>query len=113
VKIDDGDYVSGHKPSADVMMRSAATIYGKNCLGVIMTGMGRDGADGCHAIHHGGGFVLGQDEQSSDVYGMNKVAFLEGSVNLQVALDDMPLAITKQARRIGDQSGTSYLAACR
>ncbi len=75
----DGDPVSSHKPSVDVMMKSAASIYGPNCLGVIMTGMGRDGADGCKAIRAAGGYVLGQDETSSDVYGMNKVALVEGA----------------------------------
>ena len=48
-----------------------------------MTGMGRDGADGCRAIRAAGGYVLGQDEASSDVYGMNKVAFVEGNVDQQ------------------------------
>ena len=50
-----------------------------------MTGMGRDGANGCRAIRAAGGYVLGQDEASSDVYGMNKVAFVEGNVDQQFA----------------------------
>ena len=79
--------VSGHKPSVDVMMTSAAKVFGPNCLGVIMTGMGRDGADGCRAIREAGGYVLGQDEASSDVYGMNKVAFVEGNVDQQFGLE--------------------------
>ena len=66
------------------MMSSAAEVFGPGCLGVIMTGMGRDGADGCAAIRAAGGYVLGQDEATSDVYGMNKVAFVEGNVDRPV-----------------------------
>jgi len=97
--VQDGDPVSGHKPSVDVMMRSAAPLFGKQCLGVIMTGMGRDGSDGCRAVRSAGGFVLGQDETSSDVYGMNKVAFTEGNVDLQVSLVALADAISQHARR--------------
>ena len=76
--IRDGPVVSGHKPSVDVMMNSVVAAYGGSCLGVIMTGMGRDGADGFAAIRRAGGYVLGQDEDTSDVYGMNKVALCGG-----------------------------------
>jgi two-component system, chemotaxis family, protein-glutamate methylesterase/glutaminase len=93
--------VSGHRPSVDVMMTSASRIFGPNCLGVIMTGMGRDGANGCKAIREAGGYVLGQDEASSDVYGMNKVAFVEGNVDQQVGLQEAALVISRRARRLG------------
>ena len=99
VVISGGDPVSGHKPSVDVMMQSAAQTFGKHCLGVVMTGMGRDGADGCRLVRAAGGYVLGQDEASSDVYGMNKVAFVEGHVDTQVALQDLSEAIITHARR--------------
>jgi two-component system, chemotaxis family, protein-glutamate methylesterase/glutaminase len=98
--LDDGPLVSGHKPSVDVLMRSAAAVFGDRCLGVIMTGMGRDGADGCRDIRGRGGFVLGQDEASSDVYGMNKVAFAEGNVDRQFALDNAAAVITQQAKKM-------------
>ncbi len=98
--IRDGDPVSGHRPSVDVLMRSAAQVYGGNCLGVVMTGMGRDGSDGCAAIRAAGGFVLGQDQESSDVYGMNKVAFREGNVDRQAALEALPELITHHVRRL-------------
>jgi two-component system, chemotaxis family, protein-glutamate methylesterase/glutaminase len=101
VSIRDGEAVSGHRPSVDVMMASAAKAFGPNCLGVVMTGMGRDGANGCRAIRNAGGYVLGQDETSSDVYGMNKVAFIEGNVDQQFALSEAAVAITRQARRLG------------
>jgi two-component system, chemotaxis family, protein-glutamate methylesterase/glutaminase len=105
--IRDGENVSGHKPSVDVMMTSAAEIYGSRCLGVIMTGMGRDGADGCAAIRRAGGYVLGQDEASSDVYGMNKVAFVEGNVDRQFSLDDAANAVTSQVRRMSSRAGVA------
>ncbi len=99
-RVRDGDLVSGHKPSVDVMMRCAAEIYGDRVLGVIMTGMGRDGADGCGAIRAAGGFVLGQDEDSSDVYGMNKVAMVEGNIDRQFSLDEAAGTIMVQVKRL-------------
>jgi len=96
--LDDGPPVSGHKPSVDVLMSSAAAIFGPRCLGIIMTGMGRDGADGCRAIRQAGGYVLGQDEATSDVYGMNKVAFVEGNVDRQFALPNGAAVITQYVR---------------
>ncbi len=83
-----GQPVSGHKPSVDVLMTSVARIYGPNAIGIIMTGMGRDGVAGCAAIREAGGYVLGQDEHSSDVYGMNKIAYQEGHVDRQFSLDE-------------------------
>jgi two-component system chemotaxis response regulator CheB len=89
VTIDDGELVSGHRPSVDKMFFSAAEVYGNNLVGVIMTGMGRDGADGCKRIIEKGGQTLGQDQESSVVYGMNRVAMREGGVQKQFALGDL------------------------
>ncbi|MGC4006831.1 MAG: CheB methylesterase domain-containing protein [Pirellulales bacterium] len=102
----DGEPVSGHRPSVDVLMTDAARFYGERCLGVIMTGMGRDGAAGCAAIRAAGGTVLGQDQASSDVYGMNKVAFVEGHVDRQFSLDDAAQTLMREARAIGRKSST-------
>ncbi len=107
VTVNDGEMVSGHKPSVDVMMRSAAEAYGNRCLGVIMTGMGRDGASGCGAIRAAGGFVLGQDEHSSDVYGMNKVAFVEGHVDMQIGLERLPEAMMAHGCRMATRRAMS------
>jgi two-component system chemotaxis response regulator CheB len=82
--------VSGHKPSVDVLFKSAARVYRDAAVGVIMTGMGRDGVDGCKAILDAGGLTLGQDEETSVIYGMNKAAFLESAVSAQFPLDDLP-----------------------
>lgn len=102
--------VSGHRPSVDVMMKSAAAIYGPRLLGVIMTGMGRDGADGCRAVRAAGGFVLGQDEASSEVYGMNKVAYVEGNVDRQFSLDDAAAVITHQVHKLSRPAPAKCLA---
>ncbi len=99
ILIKDGPPVSGHKPSVDVMMVSVAKVFGGDCLGVIMTGMGRDGSDGCGAIRSARGYVLGQDEATSDVYGMNKVAFTEGNVDRQFGLNDAVTHITREVQR--------------
>jgi two-component system chemotaxis response regulator CheB len=90
VAISDDPEVSGHRPSIDVLFRSAAAAFESAVVGIHMTGMGRDGVDGCKAILAAGGFTLGQDEATSVVYGMNKAAFLEGAIKAQFALDELP-----------------------
>ena len=90
ISLSDDAPVSGHKPSVDVLFQSAARVYQAGVVGIIMTGMGRDGVDGCKTILAAGGFTLGQDEATSVVYGMNKAAFLEGALKAQFALDDLP-----------------------
>lgn len=69
-----------YHPRCDLLLQSAAQVYGENCIGIILTGMGRDGADGMAAIHQAGGMTLGQDKDSSIIYGMNQVAINAGSV---------------------------------
>ncbi len=96
VLIRDGEPVNNHKPSIDVMMKSVAEVFPGRCLGVIMTGMGSDGADGCRAVRAAGGYVLGQDEATSDLYGMNKVAYERGNVDQQFSLDEAGRVITRQ-----------------
>ena len=108
--IRDGEPVSGHKPSVDVMMKSVAEAFPRRSMGVIMTGMGRDGADGCAAIKAAGGYTLGQDEASSDVYGMNKVAQVEGNVDRQFNLAQAAATITQQGRRLWAQQPAACCA---
>lgn len=69
-----GAPVSGHCPSVDVLFRSVAKCAGRNALGIILTGMGRDGADGLLAMRQAGAFTIAQDKTSSVVYGMPRVA---------------------------------------
>ena len=96
--VHDGPAVSSHKPSIDILMSSVAESFGNRCLGVIMTGMGRDGVAGCAAIRKAGGLVLGQNEESSDVYGMNKIAFVDGHVHRQFSLEHAAEALMHEVR---------------
>lgn len=93
-----GTPVSGYMPSVDVLMKSVAAVFGPDCLGVIMTGMGHDGADGCGAIRAAGGRVLGQDGSSSEVYGMNKAAWQAGNVDCQFSLRDAAAVLTRHVQ---------------
>lgn len=86
VEIGSGDKVSGHRPSADVLLNSVAKIAGANAIGVILTGMGGDGARGLLAMRNAGARTLGQDEASCIVYGMPKVAYELGAVEKQLPL---------------------------
>jgi two-component system chemotaxis response regulator CheB len=89
----DGATVSGHRPSVDVLFRSAARISGKNAVGAILTGMGKDGAEGLLDLRRAGAITLGQDEGSSLIYGMPRVAFERGAVMRQYPLEHMAEAI--------------------
>ena len=79
--------VSGHRPSVDALFHSVARVAGARTLGVILTGMGRDGADGLKAIRHAGGHTIGQNEQSCVVYGMPRAAQEAGGVEFQIGID--------------------------
>jgi two-component system, chemotaxis family, protein-glutamate methylesterase/glutaminase len=83
------------RPAADVMMFSMAEVYGAKNVGVVLTGMGSDGAKGIKAIKEKGGFNIAQDQATSVVYGMPLVAFQTGCVDKVVSLDKIPRAIIK------------------
>ena len=86
-RLSDGPKVNGHRPSVDVMFRSVVRAVGSRAIGVILTGMGRDGADGLLTLRNSGAETIGQDEQSSVVYGMPRVAFEIGAVVRQLPLE--------------------------
>lgn len=98
VELKDGPLVSRHRPSVNVLFRSAARYAGKNALGVILTGMGDDGADGLLEMREAGSPTFGQDESSSVVYGMPKEAFLRGGVVHQLPLLEITYAVLSKAR---------------
>jgi two-component system, chemotaxis family, protein-glutamate methylesterase/glutaminase len=98
VRLSDTPLVSGHRPSADVLFASVAMAYQNHVLGVIMTGMGRDGAQQLGTIYKEGGMTLGQDEKTAVVYGMPRVAYELGHVMEQVPLDKMGKRICDVAK---------------
>jgi two-component system chemotaxis response regulator CheB len=86
VELRDGPLVSRHRPSVDVLFRSAARSAGKNAVGVIMTGMGDDGARGMLEMHQAGAATIAEDESTAVVYGMPKEAIARGGVDVVVPL---------------------------
>ena len=89
----EGDKVNGHCPSVDPMFNSVADIYGPTSIGVILTGMGTDGAKGLLNMKKNGAYTIGQDEESCVVYGMPKVAFNIGAVEEQKNITEIPSII--------------------
>ncbi|MGI6752249.1 MAG: protein-glutamate methylesterase/protein-glutamine glutaminase [Anaerovoracaceae bacterium] len=93
-----GEKVSGHCPSVDVLFDSVAREAGNQAVGVILTGMGSDGGKGLQAMRSKGARTIGQDEQSSIVYGMPKVAFDLGAVEKQASLANIPQVLCSLLR---------------
>ncbi|MEO8706838.1 MAG: chemotaxis response regulator protein-glutamate methylesterase [Kofleriaceae bacterium] len=89
VTLSDGPMVNGCRPAADVTMQSAAKVYGRRSLGVVMTGMGKDGAAGALAIKRVEGKTLAQDKETSVIYGMPKAAIDAGAIDEVAALSDI------------------------
>lgn len=98
IKLNQEDQRNGHRPSVDVLFESVAGIYKNHALGVIMTGMGKDGAAQLAEMRKKGAWTLGQDQESCIVYGMPKVAFEMGGVQKQVPLKKMADEISALAR---------------
>ncbi|MGR9014354.1 MAG: protein-glutamate methylesterase/protein-glutamine glutaminase [Gammaproteobacteria bacterium] len=99
VEIVDGPLVTRHRPSVDVLFRSVAKCAGKNALGIIMTGMGDDGARGLKEMKDVGARTVGQDEDSCVVYGMPKEALKLGAVIKELPLDRIALEIVAYVER--------------
>jgi two-component system chemotaxis response regulator CheB len=87
--------VNGHRPSVDVLFDSVAELAGRNAVGVILTGMGRDGATGLLKMRHAGARTVGQNEKTCVVYGMPRVAFELGAVETQLPLNGIGEEILK------------------
>jgi two-component system, chemotaxis family, protein-glutamate methylesterase/glutaminase len=97
-RLQNGDTVNGHRPSVDVLFHSVAKVVGPRGVGAILTGMGRDGAQGLLAMREAGAMTVGQDEASCVVYGMPKVAFEIGAVQRQASLERIASALLSTSR---------------
>ena len=93
--IQDGEKVSGHRPSCNVLFDSIAEYYESNVMGIILTGMGDDGAQGLQKLHARGAYVIGQSEASCVVYGMPKSAYQLGAVDIELDIEVIATAIKK------------------
>lgn len=99
VAVKDGPLVSRHRPSVDVLFRSTARAAGPNAIGIIMTGMGDDGARGMLEMKEAGAYTIAQDEESCVVFGMPKEAISRGGVDTILSLDDIAPHVTLQQSR--------------
>lgn len=102
IKLSDAEPVHRHRPAVDVMMESVAAAGGKNVLGILLTGMGKDGARGMLDIRNHGGYTFAQDEESCVVYGMPKEAVNTGGVDKIVELSEMGIAILEKLKTMGN-----------
>ncbi len=103
-ELNQGDLVNRHRPSVDVLFRSAANFAGKNAIGVILTGMGKDGAEGMLEMYNAGAYNLAQDEASCVVFGMPKEAIAAGGVDEVVSLKDMARRVLLKLSSFGMHS---------
>ncbi len=95
-----GEKVSGHRPSVDALFHSMSDVVSCKMVGIIMTGMGQDGAAGLLAMRQKGAFTIGQDKESSVVYGMPGVAFKIGAVMVQASCDNMAAALLRHLKTL-------------
>lgn len=98
VEVKEGPLVNRHRPSVDVLFRSAARYAGKNAIGVILTGMGNDGAKGLQELHDTGAHTIAQDESSCVVFGMPKEAIKAGAVDDVLPLDKIDEHLVKMVK---------------
>ncbi|OJA05704.1 chemotaxis-specific protein-glutamate methyltransferase CheB [Halomonas sp. QHL1] len=87
-----------YHPSCDVLLQSVAEVYGSDAIGIILTGMGRDGVNGMRAIYQAGGITFAQDEASSVIYGMNLEAVKAGVIQYVLPLDSLPDRLLRDVR---------------
>jgi two-component system chemotaxis response regulator CheB len=95
VKIKEGPPVNYQRPSVDVLFQSVARCAGENAMGVLLTGMGADGAKGMLALYERGAYTIAQDEESCVVFGMPREAIKLGAVDKVVSLQEIPRTIIK------------------
>ncbi len=86
--------IGGHRPSIDFMMESAASVYKNHCMGILLTGMGRDGAKGMMSIRNSGGYTISQSEESCAIFGMPKAAINIGAVAKVCSISNISYEMT-------------------
>ncbi len=91
--LSDGPSVQGHRPSVDLLMKSAADSYGRQAVGVLLSGMGSDGAEGLKKIREAGGKTIVQDQTTSLIFGMPKEAILRGGAEIVSPVEKIALEI--------------------
>ncbi|VFR25628.1 Chemotaxis response regulator protein-glutamate methylesterase CheB [plant metagenome] len=104
IELEAGPPVNRHRPSVDVLFESAATTAGKNAIGVILTGMGKDGANGLLSLKRAGAQTLAQDEASCVVFGMPREAIALGAADEVVPLDNMSERILARLSNLGERA---------
>ena len=100
VEVFDGEPVNRHRPSVDVLFRSVARTAGAHALGILMTGMGNDGAHALKEMHDAGATTIAQDKASSIVFGMPMEAIKLGAVDYTLPLNQIAAAIVSYDRRV-------------
>ncbi|HYL11246.1 MAG TPA: chemotaxis response regulator protein-glutamate methylesterase [Candidatus Acidoferrales bacterium] len=108
VVLADSPQVNGHRPSADVLFHSIAQEFGNAAIGVIMTGMGEDGAEGMGAIKAAGGFTIAQSEETCVVSGMPRAAICKGFVNRVIPLEGLASALLHHCGTEPSGTGSSF-----
>ncbi|MCB8932106.1 MAG: chemotaxis response regulator protein-glutamate methylesterase [Fimbriimonadaceae bacterium] len=98
LRLEDGPTVHGVRPSADRLFLSAATHYGSRCLALVLTGMGRDGAEGAQALRAAGATVFGEAESTCTIYGMPRAAKAVGGIDAEFPIHDMADALVRAMR---------------
>lgn len=93
IKISEGELVNRHRPSVNVLFNSVAEVKGKHAIGILLTGMGDDGASGMLAMHQRGAYTIAQDESTSVVFGMPHKAILAGGVSRVLPLNEISSAV--------------------
>ncbi len=105
IHLDKGPKVHGVRPSVDVTMKSVAEVFGSRSVGVVLTGMGWDGAEGAYTIRKVGGFVIAQDKKTSIVYGMPKAVVDVGAANMVLPYHEIPSTITRLVKVKKERGG--------
>ncbi len=95
-----GMRVNGHMPSVEVLFESVSKVAGRRSVGIILTGMGGDGAEGLLQMRQAGAYTIGQDQESSVVYGMPMMAFNKGAVIKQLPLGEITAHLIAQVGRM-------------